>query len=192
MKALLLVIFAYLFGSVIFGEVIARLKGVDLRRVGSGNVGATNVTRALGKKYGVLVFFLDFLKGFIPTLIAVNSFSIHSWVLTFTGIASVLGHMYPLFFGFRGGKGVATAFGVIFAISTQVALLSFLVWLGIFLWKRYVSLASITATVFTFLFLFIAGYPVNVLFMALVIGALVIYRHRENIERLLTGTEHRF
>jgi len=192
MKAPILMIFAYLLGSVTFGEVIARLKGVDLRNVGSGNVGATNVTRALGKKYGVLVFFLDFLKGFIPALIAVNSFGIHSWVLSFTGIASVLGHMYPVFFGFKGGKGVATAFGVMFAVSPTVALLSFFVWLGIFLWKRYVSLASIGATIFAFLFLFAAGYPINVLFMAFVISILIIYRHRENIERLLTGTEHRF
>ncbi|AAC06869.1 glycerol-3-phosphate 1-O-acyltransferase PlsY [Aquifex aeolicus] len=192
MKALFLVIFAYLLGSITFGEVIAKLKGVDLRNVGSGNVGATNVTRALGKKYGVLVFFLDFLKGFIPALIAVKSFGIDSWVLTFTGLASVLGHMYPVFFGFKGGKGVATALGVVFAVSPSVALFSFLVWLGIFLWKRYVSLASITATISAFLFLFVAGYPVNVLFMAIVIGALIIYRHRENINRLLTGREHRF
>jgi len=125
MEKLLLTVFAYLLGSVLFGNIVAKLKGVNLREVGSGNVGATNVSRALGKKFGVLVFFLDMLKGFIPTALAVNFYGIESKAVMFVGVASVLGHMFSVFDNFRGGKGVATAFGVILAISFKLPFCSY-------------------------------------------------------------------
>ncbi|EDP75943.1 glycerol-3-phosphate 1-O-acyltransferase PlsY [Hydrogenivirga sp. 128-5-R1-1] len=189
MEKLLLVIFAYLMGSVLFGEIVAKLKGVNLREVGSGNVGATNVSRALGKKFGVLVFFLDMLKGFVPTALAVSFYGIDSKVVMFVGIASVLGHMFSVFDGFKGGKGVATAFGVVLALSFKLALLMLLLWAGVLYWKRYVSLASITASVSApFLFL-LAGYPFHVFLMGVVIAGLIVYKHRPNIERLVAGQE---
>ncbi len=189
MEKLLLVLFAYLLGSVLFGDIIARLKGVNLREVGSGNVGATNVSRALGKKFGVLVFFLDMLKGFIPTYLALSFYGIESKAVLFVGVASVLGHMFSIFDGFRGGKGVATAFGVVLAISFKLALLMLLVWGAVLYKKRFVSLASITASAVSPILFLIGGYPFHLFLMALVIAGLIIYKHRPNIERLLSGQE---
>ncbi len=191
MIEVLTVFLAYLLGSITFGEIIAKVKGVNLREVGSGNVGATNVSRALGKKYGILVFFLDMLKGFIPTTFAVKIFGIDSLWVAFTGLGAVLGHMFPIFWGFRGGKGVATAFGVILAVSPKVALFSFFVWVLVVLLTRYVSLGSIAASLSTVFFLIVSDTPNNVCIMALLIAFLIIYKHRDNISRLLSGTEHR-
>jgi len=191
MEKLLLVIFAYLFGSVLFGELIAKLKGVNLREVGSGNVGATNVSRALGKKYGVLVFFLDMLKGFIPTSLAISLYGLDSWVVAFVGLASVLGHMFSVFDRFRGGKGVATSFGVILALSTKLALISLAIWSGILYWKRIVSLASISTAVLSPLLFLILGYPTHLFLMSVLIAILIVYKHRSNIERLIRGEEPR-
>ncbi len=191
MLGFLIFLLSYVLGSVIFGEIIARIKGVNLREVGSGNVGATNVSRALGKKYGVLVFLLDMVKGFIPTSIAVKLFGVSSIWTTLTGIGAVLGHMYPVFFGFKGGKGVATAFGILLSVSPKVALLSFLVWLMVVFLTRYVSLGSIAASISAVFFLAVSSMPSNVCFMAFVITFLILYRHRDNILRLLSGTEHR-
>ncbi|WP_457600569.1 glycerol-3-phosphate 1-O-acyltransferase PlsY [Hydrogenivirga sp.] len=189
MEKLLLVLFAYLLGSVLFGELIARLKGVNLREVGSGNVGATNVSRALGKKFGVLVFFLDMLKGFVPTALAVSFYGLESKAVMFVGIASVLGHMFSVFDHFKGGKGVATAFGVVLALSFKLALLMLLVWAGVLYWKRYVSLASITASAVAPVLFLLAGYPFHITLMGVVIALLIVYKHRPNIDRLLSGQE---
>ena len=189
MEKILLVVFAYLLGSVLFGEVIAKLKGVNLREVGSGNVGATNVSRALGKKFGAIVFFLDMLKGFIPTALAVSFYGIESKVVMFVGIASVLGHMFSVFDNFRGGKGVATAFGVVLALSFKLALLMLIVWAGVLYWKRYVSLASITASAVAPILFLLAGYPFHIFLMSVVIAALILYKHKPNIERLMSGQE---
>ncbi|NPA33136.1 MAG: glycerol-3-phosphate 1-O-acyltransferase PlsY [Aquificae bacterium] len=191
MVEVLLPLFAYLLGSVTFGELIARAKGVNLREVGSGNVGATNVSRALGKRYGALVFFLDMLKGYLPTLLGVKLFGLDSWVVFFTGLFAVLGHMFPLFFRFRGGKGVATAFGVLLALSPKVALLSLLVWVLVVLKTRYVSLASLVSSLSALVFLLVFGYPQKVVLLALVLFSLILYKHRENVERLLAGREHK-
>ncbi|RLJ70320.1 glycerol-3-phosphate acyltransferase PlsY [Hydrogenivirga caldilitoris] len=189
MEKFLLVLFAYLLGSVLPGEIIAKLKGVNLREVGSGNVGATNVSRVLGKKFGALVFFLDMLKGFIPTYLAISFYGVESKAVMFAGIASVLGHMFSIFDRFRGGKGVATAFGVILAVSFKLALLSLLVWFVILQWKRYVSLASITASVVAPLLFLISGYPSHIFLMGIVIAVLIVYKHKPNIDRLLRGQE---
>ncbi len=189
MGKILLVVFAYLLGSVLFGEVVAKTKGVNLREIGSGNVGATNVGRALGKKYALLVFFLDMLKGFIPTALAVSFYGLGSKAVAFAGIASVLGHMFSVFDNFRGGKGVATAFGVILGISVKLAFLMLVVWSVVLYWKRYVSLASIiTSVVAPAMFLF-AGYPFHIFLMGIVIAGLIVYKHRSNIERLMRGEE---
>ncbi len=191
MLGVLLVLFSYLLGAITFGEIIARIKGVNLKEIGSGNVGATNVSRALGKKYGVLVFFLDMLKGFIPTHLAIKLFGLSSVWVTLTGLGAVLGHMFPIFFGFRGGKGVATAFGVLLAVSPKVALFSFLVWILVVSFTRYVSLGSITASLSAVFFLMVSDMPNNICIMALLIAFLIIFKHKDNISRLLSGTEHR-
>lgn len=192
MDGLLLVLFAYLYGSVLFGEHIAKAKGVDIRSTGSGNVGATNVGRALGKKYAIAVFLLDFSKGFIPMLLARIYFGLDSWTAFFTGLASFLGHLYPVFHNFRGGKGVATASGVLTAVSPWVALLSVLFWWLVFKWKGIVSVASLSASAIAVLLLLLSGYPLKVFLMAFLMLVLIVYRHRDNIVRLLEGREHSF
>ncbi len=191
MEKFLLVVFSYLLGSILFGELIAKAKGINLREIGSGNVGATNVSRALGKKYGAIVFFLDMLKGFIPTALAISFYGIKNEAILFVSVASVLGHMFPVFYRFRGGKGVATAFGVLLAISYKLAILLLLIWGGVLYWKRYVSLASMTAALAAPILFLLAGYPSHILLMGISIALLILFKHRSNIERLMRGEEHR-
>ncbi|MEJ5339333.1 MAG: glycerol-3-phosphate 1-O-acyltransferase PlsY [Aquificaceae bacterium] len=192
MDSVLLVLFAYLYGSVLFGEHIAKAKGIDIRSVGSGNVGATNVGRALGKKYALLVFLLDFSKGLLPMFLARLYFGLESWTAFFVGLASLLGHMYPVFHNFRGGKGVATAFGTLTAISPFIAIVSLAFWGLIFRWKGIVSLASLSASALAVFLLLFSGYPLRILLMALLMFFFVLYRHRENLIRLMEGREHSF
>jgi glycerol-3-phosphate acyltransferase PlsY len=192
MDSLLLVVLAYLLGSVLFGEHIAKAKGIDIRSVGSGNVGATNVGRALGKKYALLVFFLDMLKGLFPVILARFYFGLESWTLFMVGIAAVLGHVFPVFHNFKGGKAVATAFGVLLGVSFKVAFFSLIIWLLVFKLKGYVSLASLVSSVCAVLLLILLGFPFKIALMSLVIASIIFYRHKDNISRLLEGTEHTF
>ena len=192
MDSVLLVLFAYLYGSVLFGEHIAKAKGVDIRSVGSGNVGATNVGRALGKKYAVLVFLLDFSKGLIPMLLARLYFGLDSWTAFFVGLASLLGHTYPVFHNFKGGKGVATAFGTLTAVSPLIAVLSIAFWGLIFRWKGIVSIASLSASALAVLLLLFSDHPFKIFFMALLMFLLILYRHKDNLARLIEGKEYSF
>ncbi len=192
MDSVLLIIFAYLLGSILFGEHIAKRKGIDLRTVGSGNVGATNVGRVLGKKYALLVFFLDMLKGLFPMLLARLYFGLDSWTTSLVGVASFLGHLYPAFHGFKGGKGVATAFGVLFGISPLASSLCLVLWFLVFKLKGYVSFASLSSSAFAPILLLIIGYPIKIFLAALFIALFILYKHRDNINRLLMGQEHRF
>ena len=189
MSWVLLTLFGYLLGSVLFGEIVARVKGVNIREVGSGNVGATNVGRALGKKYAVLVFLLDAGKGLLPAYMGFRVMGLEGLGSVFVGLAPVVGHMFPLFFRFRGGKGVATAFGVLLALSPMVAVLSFFVWALVLIVTRYVSLASIISSAGATLLLAVFGYGPHILLMAFLIALLIVIRHRSNIERLLRGEE---
>ncbi len=191
MESVILILLAYLLGSVLFGDLIARMKGIDIRSVGSGNVGATNVGRALGKRYALVVFLLDMLKGFIPFYVGFRIYQIEGISLVALGVAPVLGHMFPVFARLRGGKGVATAFGVLLALSPQVALVALLIWAVVLLISRYVSLASITAASLTPVILALSGHAVPVISMGVITAVLIVLKHRPNIERLLRGEEHR-
>lgn len=198
------VIIGYVIGSFPTGYVVGRLRGIDVRKLGSGNIGATNVTRVLGKQFGYPVFIVDFLKGLVAVLLALTiahwcglSALVRDVCAALAGILSVIGHSYPVWLGFKGGKGVATSLGVIFAISWFAALLMCLVWVVFFKITRYVSVASMAATTalpiaMTALFLQRAlGSPVFIYF-SVVLAGIVIVRHRANIERLAKGTEPRF
>jgi glycerol-3-phosphate acyltransferase PlsY len=185
----LLIIASFLLGSIPFGYLIARLKGIDIRRHGSGNVGATNVARVLGKKYGVLVYILDFLKGFIPTFIAVKCFGLNSWVTVAVGLASILGHMFSPFLGFRGGKGVATASGVLFAISPLLGFIALALWLLVYKKSGYVSLASIVSAFATVYVAGMLGFPQPILLLVGLSAVLILVKHKSNVERLLEGRE---
>ena len=192
MTAVLVVLGGYLLGSMPFGYWLVRLaKGEDIRRVGSGNIGATNVWRTYGRWYGVPVVFLDIAKGFVPGL--VGTLLVGELVGVLAGGAAMLGHWRPLFLRFqKGGKTVATAGGTFFGVATLLGLIGLAVWIATFLVSRYASLASIvTALSLPFLGLAL-GEPWPVLVFAVIAAVVVVVLHRGNIARLRAGTESRF
>jgi glycerol-3-phosphate acyltransferase PlsY len=195
---------SYLIGSIPAGYIAGRIVGIDIRTVGSGNIGATNVTRVLGKRYGYPVFIVDFLKGFAavgmsimiakraqPVLISSELFGIVG------AVACVLGHSFPVWLGFKGGKGVAASAGALLGLMPFVALIAVAVWLIIFYLTRYVSVASMTAalavpiTILSMMFLGQTG-GTALLYFSICLAAVVIVRHRSNLSRLMRGTEPRF
>lgn len=185
------VILAYLLGSVPSGYVLGRLAGVDVRKAGSGNVGATNVARVAGKRQGALTLLADVAKGFVPVFITLQlDMSLTLTVLA--GIAAFLGHLYPVFLFFRGGKGVATALGVFLALAPAATLILLVVFSVVAVSSRIVSLSSMTAAVVAPLALWFAAYPPLVIQTGAFLAAMIILRHRANIKRLFVGTEPRF
>lgn len=206
MKFTGLIIFAYLFGSVPFGVIIASAHGKDLRKIGSGNTGATNLSRALGRKWAYFCFCLDVLKGLIPVVIAVllgsTRPSTSELCLTLgVGIAAILGHIFPIYIGFKGGKGAATSFGVALGLwpyYTVCAVVAIIVWaVAVLIW-RYISLASILGAI-AFPITLILAVRISseldfvdlwpLLVAAVLIPLMVIVRHRDNIKRIIAGTE---
>ena len=195
-------VLAYLFGSIPTAVWIGlAFFNIDVREYGSGNAGATNTFRVLGKKAGVPVMFLDILKGWTATNLAyfigvsttggVNSIAYTNYALAL-GIAAVMGHLFPIFAGFRGGKGIATLFGMILAIHLQAALLCVVVFIVVLLVTRYVSLSSIIAG-FTYTIGVAFIYPSNksVVIYGMCMLLLILITHQKNIERLLKGKESR-
>jgi acyl phosphate:glycerol-3-phosphate acyltransferase len=200
----MIVIGSYFLGSIPFGYVAGRLAGIDVRKAGSGNVGATNVVRVLGKHYGYPVFALDVLKGFgavkISMLIASgrppewNSPEIFG-ILAAT--SSIVGHVYPPWLKFKGGKGVATSAGALLALTPVATLIGVAVWIIVFWLTRYVSLASVVATIALPVVILMIGSPDEnsgklLVYSSVCVAALVIWRHRSNLSRLISGTEPRF
>lgn len=192
---------SYLVGAVPFGLLIARLKGVDIRRVGSGNIGATNVLRAVGKPWGIATFACDALKGFLPAAFfpvvgnhfGANFQSLEVWGVA-CAVAAILGHNFPIYLRFKGGKGVATSAGALLGLAPLAVVIGLSVWAAFFFTLRYVSLASIIAAasiVASGWFLYRDRGPLLPVVLS-VLGALVIARHHANIRRLLNGTESRF
>ncbi len=184
---------AYLLGSISFGILISKCFGLaDPRTVGSGNPGATNVLRS-GKKLAAFLTLLgDALKGWLPVWLALQS-NMLMWVVSWVGIAVFLGHLYPIYFKFKGGKGVATALGVMVAMSPLLGLAAFVTWVIVFAFSRYASLASIVAALFVPLHSYYYLRPYEDYFlMLIVLSIMLIWRHRGNIEKLLNGTESGF
>lgn len=191
------VLIAYLAGSILSAYIAGRLRGIDLRKHGSGNLGATNVVRVLGARIGALVFIADLLKGFLPVYFLpryTETLRPELWALVY-GAAAILGHVKPIFLlGKGGGKGVATATGVFLALAFVPMFIAEVAWLGVFYFTRYVSLASLVgAAVLPIAILSWSRDPQSPVFIASVIIALfVFWTHRENIGRLRRGEEHRF
>lgn len=185
----LLILGAYLLGSIPFPVLISRWrKGIDVREYGSGNMGATNVLRVVGKGAGVLTLLADMGKGLVPVLLARN-LELSPAMVGIVALATVLGHLYPLFAGFHGGKGVATGLGVFLGMMPIPTLLTVGVWAICLIASRYVSLSSILASLSLPFLALPFSYPsIQIAFTAL-ISLLVSYRHKENIRRLLAGTE---
>ena len=185
------VIAAYLLGSIPTGLLLGRALGVDIRAAGSGNIGATNVYRTMGRKLGIITLLCDCLKGLIPVLAAKYLGFPLPWVAA-VGLAAFLGHVYTIFLRFKGGKGVATALGVFIGVS-PVSVLAALAIFSFVLWQwRYVSLASIAAAVAIPVVVALVEQKAYFTYMAVVIATIVIHKHRENIRRLKAGTENRF
>jgi acyl phosphate:glycerol-3-phosphate acyltransferase len=200
---LAIILLCYLIGSFPSGYLVGKSQGIDIRRHGSGNIGATNVLRVMGKKWGYLVFFSDSLKGFIAVKVGVwlasSAGAEATLAAVVAGICCIIGHNYTVWLRFKGGKGIATSIGVLLAIvPTMIVLIVLVVWLAVFLVWKYVSLASICAALslpvaVLALFPFVAhgNYWVLVVF-SLIVAALAVWRHRPNIDRLLQGKENRF
>jgi acyl phosphate:glycerol-3-phosphate acyltransferase len=202
MPWLFIAISSYLLGSIPWGLLFARARGIDIRKKGSGNIGAANAFRVMGRKWGYLVFVCDFLKGFLAVEI---SLQFATWFQINLGLASIIaaimcvvGHNYPVWLGFKGGKGIATTAGALLAVFPPLVCVSFgAVWVVVFLIGRYTSLASIVAIVTLPIaaalivsksdpdFPFLIG-------LCVLMAALALWRHRSNIVRLLNGTENRF
>jgi acyl phosphate:glycerol-3-phosphate acyltransferase len=186
---------AFFFGSIPSGMVIARIYGVDIRGVGSGNIGATNVLRCIGKKAGYLTFAFDMCKGLVPLLIASLVFSRSSEVsqwLPYIGLASILGHCFSPFLKGRGGKGVATGFAVFFFIFPLGSLIAISIFIMVFYFSRYVSLSSIIAAFVFILTVFIFSQNTHLQIAGTLAAFLIVYRHRLNMIRLWNGEESRF
>jgi len=183
---------AYLVGAIPFGYLIGRMRGVDVRTVGSKNIGATNVYRTVGKKWGFLAFFCDFLKGFIPAFLALRLVPHSSALPILVGVASVVGHTLTVFMRFRGGKGVATAFGMFVALATWPALLAFAVFVVTVWISHYISLGSIlAAATLAVLVWFFPEVALPMRILAGLVCAFIIVKHKSNIQRLLNGCENK-
>lgn len=197
MSPIIGVLIAYLAGSIPSAYLAGRLRGIDLREHGSGNLGATNVVRVLGAKIGAAVFIVDLLKGFLPVYFLpryAETLRPELWALVY-GVAAILGHVKPIFLLWKGGgKGVATASGVFLALAFVPMLIAEVAWIGVFYFTRYVSLASLVgAAVLPIAILALYREPQSPVFIASVIIALfVFWTHRENIGRLRRGEEHKF
>jgi len=180
--------FGYLLGSVPFGLLITRAAGLgDVRKIGSGNIGATNVLRTGNKGLAALTLLLDALKGAAAVLIAS---ALAPEAALAAGFGALIGHLFPVWLGFKGGKGVATYLGVLIGLAWQGALVFAVAWLGVALLTRYSSLAALVATIATPVALYILGFPVIAALFALM-SLIVIVKHRANIARLVAGTESR-
>jgi glycerol-3-phosphate acyltransferase PlsY len=188
LKIALLIIFAFVLGSIPVGVIIAKTKGVDLQKVGSGNIGATNVLRSLGKWPAALTLLGDVLKGTIAVALG-RYFGTGTFHEGLIGLSAILGHNFSLFLGFRGGKGVATSLGVFILYSPQTALITFIIWLVVVLTTKYSSLGALVSFgLLPFIVLFDSNEKLPV---ALLITTLIVIHHTENIKRLIKGTERK-
>lgn len=186
------IIAAYLLGSIAFGILISKLYGLpDPRTVGSGNIGATNVARSGKKMAAVLTLLGDAFKGWFPVWIALQS-GMLMWVVSAVALAVFLGHLYPLYHGFKGGKGVATALGIMLAISPLMGLAALLTWILVFAVSRYSSLGAIVAALLAPLYAWLLLPYKDYVMTVAVMSVFLIWRHRTNIQKLIAGTESGF
>ena len=193
---------AYLLGSIPTGFLVGKARGTDIRTIGSGNIGATNVVRYFGMASGVLVLMADALKGWLAVALMAHLF--WSWFVPaedlvsqerlemIAGFAAVLGHNFTPWLGFKGGKGIATSAGVLLALVPLSLLIIFAVWIVVFATSRYVSLASICASLALPLATWLTGRNVALIAVTSAMTGLAVFKHRSNIQRLLSGTENRF
>ncbi len=186
-----LVAVSYLLGSIPTGLLLGKMYGVDVREAGSGNIGATNLYRTVGRKIGLITLAGDCFKGLIPVFVA-QYFGLSQEVAALAGLAAFCGHVFSIFLKFKGGKGVATALGVFLAISPASVGIAFVLFLLLVFKWRYVSLGSISGAAVVPFVLYFLGKSEILVFVASIISITIILRHHENIRRILSGTESRF
>lgn len=190
MTLFLLVAGAFLVGSIPCGVLVARVKGIDLKKVGSGNIGATNVLRTTGKWPALITLAGDMLKGVIP--VAVGKYVMNDIAAEgFIGLSAIVGHNFSVFLRFKGGKGVATSIGVLLVFSPKAALVTVIIWLAVILVTRYSSLGAIVSFGALPLTVYGVDYTRERLTISLIMSALLMLRHADNIKRLIQGTEPR-
>jgi len=192
MKIALIIISCYLLGSIPFGYIVGKLfKKVDIREFGSGNIGATNALRILGPSLASFVVIGDIGKG-IFSIYLVQHFNIDNLlILTIAGLAVICGHDWSLFLGFKGGKGIATTFGVVFALNPTISILALIIWGVVVITTRYVSLSSIFAVISIFIFTILFKQPYEYIIFSAIIMILGIFKHKDNIERLKSKKERK-
>ena len=183
------VVIGYLLGSINSSIIVSRLYGTDIRKHGSGNAGATNTLRTLGKRAAVFVLIGDILKGLVACIIC-GIFAGQTGAIL-GGAAAIVGHNWPLYFGFKGGKGVLTAITVMFYLDWQVSFILIVIFVIVVLITKYVSLGSILGAAALPVLSFLFGRDIKFIFFTVALAALIIIKHRENIKRLLNGTESR-
>jgi len=188
---ILLILFAYLLGSIPTGYILGYLSGVDVRKAGSGNVGATNVARVAGKKLGLLTLVGDAAKGIIPVWLA-RRLGMDVDAAALAAFAAFLGHLFPVFLNFQGGKGVATALGALLGLAPAATGALLLVFLIVIAATRIVSLASMIAAAAAPVAVWLFGYPPIVIGLTVAMALLIIWRHQHNIQRLMSGAEPKF
>ena len=186
------IVAAYLIGSISFGIIFSKLFGLpDPRTVGSGNIGATNIARSGKKLPAILTLLGDALKGWLPVWLALQS-NMLMWVVAAIGLAVFFGHLYPIYHKFKGGKGVATALGVMLAVSPMLGLACLLTWALVFAISRLSSLSAIVAAALSPVFAWLLLPYKNYVLMVLVMAVMLVWRHKSNIQKLLAGTEQGF
>ncbi len=192
MNLVLLTMTAYLLGAIPFGLLVAKLHGVDIRSKGRGNIGATNVLRVIGKGWGIFTLVLDALKGFIPAFLFPRLAGLEGEGGVLFGLAAIIGHTFPVYLKFKGGKGVATSAGMLFGVALFPVGVGLLCWIICMAIWRYVSLASVMAAVAIAVTVWVVDKGLIVNIALTILSALIIGLHRANIQRLLNGTENRF
>jgi len=191
-KLLFLIVFGYLLGSVPFSYLIPKAKGIDIRKVGSGNVGGTNVIRAMGLKFGLLASILDLSKAIIPVYLATR-FLLFDWQIALVAITPVLGHIFPVWLGFKGGKGVSSTIGVLLVLlGWKHFLILILIWVIVIVIFQIMSVASLLMLSLLPLFLAYFSYPMPYYFLVIALAVLIWWAHRENLQRIKEGVEPKF
>ena len=198
LKIILSVAISYLLGSIPTAYFFGRMKGIDIRQHGSGNIGATNAFRVLGKGPGTIVLLIDILKGVLATALVSTVFGLeHVLYPVILGVVAVCGHNWTVLLNFKGGKGIATSLGVLIGLAIKIAtirpvlLITLLTWLGVFLWSGFVSLASLVAATILPFVLILTNQPFEVISLGIIFCIFVVLRHQPNIKRLLSGKENR-
>jgi glycerol-3-phosphate acyltransferase PlsY len=190
MLAILLLLGGYILGSVPTGFLVGRAWGVDVRRTGSGNIGMANVLRSVGKWPAVITMAGDMLKGFVPVFLA-RFLTENEWVIAAVALAALMGHCWPVFLGFKGGKAVATGAGTTIALAPVAGLALFVFWWGVVLVSRYTSLGAISVMLVSPIAFLVTGQPIPYVLYTVIGGSLVLWRHKENARALIKGTERK-